>query len=156
MPVRLAHVNLPARDPVALARWYAERFDLEQDGAFAFGPCTLLVFEPGAAAASSRAGHFGFEVDSREEVARFAERFGCEPEVEEDYVGFKARDPEGHAFEVYFEERTAPAPELRPLVARDAAWLREAAAPVGGVEVVSRGALHRLLELPGFVAERAG
>ena len=94
MPVRLAHVNLPARDPAGLARWYAERFDLEQDGAFAFGPGTLLVFEPGAAGAAS--GHFGFEVASRAEVVRLAERFGCEPEVEDDYVGFKARDPEGH------------------------------------------------------------
>jgi ribosomal protein S18 acetylase RimI-like enzyme len=156
MPVRLAHVNLPARDPVGLARWYAERFDLEQDGAFAFAPGTLLVFEPGGPQGPRAGGHFGFEVASRAEVARFADRFGCEPEVEEDYVGFKAHDPEGNRFEVYFEERAARAPDVRPLAAADGPWLRDASAPVGGLEVVSRGALHRLPELPGFVAELGG
>jgi ribosomal protein S18 acetylase RimI-like enzyme len=156
MPVRLAHVNLPARDPVALARWYAERFDLEQDGAFAFAPGTLLVFEPGGVPGPRGAGHFGFEVASRAEAVRFAERFGCEPEVEEDYVGFKARDPEGNRFEVYFEERAAEPPGLRPLEPGDAAWLKQGSAPIGGLEVVSRGVLHRLPDLPGLVAEAGG
>ena len=52
------------------------------------------------------------------------------------------------------EGRTAPL--VRPLVGADAEWLATASEPVGGLEVVSRGALHHLRQLPGFVAEAGG
>jgi GNAT superfamily N-acetyltransferase len=153
---RLAHLNLPARDPKALARWYGERFGLEVDGGFAFGPGTWLAFEHGEPLALPGSTHFGFEAGSRAEVVRLAERFGCEPELEDDYAGFKARDPEGNGFEVYFEARGAEPPRIRSLAPADHAWLAEASLPVGGLQLVSRGALHTLTELPGVVAERRG
>jgi GNAT superfamily N-acetyltransferase len=154
--LRLAHLNLPARDPKALARWYGERFGLDVDGAFASGPGTLLVFEHGEPLALPGNAHFGFEAEDRAEVVRLAERFGCDPELEDDYAGFKARDPEGNGFEVYWEARAGEPPRIRALGPGDHAWLAEAALPVGGLQVVSRGALHTLTELPGFVAERRG
>jgi DNA-3-methyladenine glycosylase I len=154
--LRLAHVNLPARDPKALARWYGERFALTVEGSFAFAPGTLLVFEPGEPAHASGSSHFGFEAAAREEVLRFAEAFGCEAELEDDYAGFKARDPEGNLFEVYWEQRPAEPPRIRALGSEDRAWLAQAAAPIGGLEIVGRDALHRLPELPGLVALRGG
>ena len=48
------------------------------------------------------------------------------------------------------------APLVRPLAGGDAEWLATASEPVGGLEVVSRGALHHLRQLPGFVAEAGG
>jgi ribosomal protein S18 acetylase RimI-like enzyme len=156
MAVRLSHLNLPARDPKAQARWYGERFGLEVDGAFAFGPGTLLAFEPGEPVAPRGSSHFGFEVASRAEVTRLAGVFGCDPEIDEAYAGFKAADPEGNRFEVYCEERSAPAPTIRALSADDGAWLAEASEPLGGLEVVSRGTLHALTALPGVVALRGG
>jgi ribosomal protein S18 acetylase RimI-like enzyme len=156
MALRLAHLNLPARDPKALARWYGERFGLEVDGAFAFGPGTWLAFEHGEPLALPGNTHFGFEAQARAEVVRLAERFGCEPELEDDYAGFKARDPEGNGFEVYWEARAAEPPGIRALGPGDHAWLADASPPVGGMQVVSRGVLHTLAELPGLVAERRG
>lgn len=156
MPVRLAHLNLPSRDPKGLADWYAERFGLEHDGAFAFAPGTLLVFESGEPRALPGNAHFGFEAATRAEVVELAGRFGCEPELDDHFAGFKSRDPEGNAFEVYWEERAPEPARLRALDPSDHDWLRTASLPIGGLHVVSRGALHALLDLPGFVAERRG
>ena len=51
----------------------------------------------------------------------------------------------------------APGPlTIRALATSDADWLRGASEGVGGLVVVSRGALHRLSQLPGFVAEQGG
>jgi len=51
----------------------------------------------------------------------------------------------------------APGPlTIRALATSDADWLRGASEGVGGLVVVSRGALHRLPQLPGFVAEQGG
>jgi GNAT superfamily N-acetyltransferase len=159
--LRLAHVNLPARDPERLARWYADAFGFEARGGFAFAPGSLLVFERGEPARARANSHFGFAVESADAVADWARRF--EPllaplEIEAGYAGFKAADPEGNVFEVYWEPRPFPpdAPALRDFAAGDRAWLGEVAGPVGGTTVVSRGRLHRLPELPGCVAELAG
>jgi ribosomal protein S18 acetylase RimI-like enzyme len=148
-------MSLPARDPERLARWYAERFGLEADGAVARGPGTLLVFEPGEPLAA-RGSAFGFEAATRGEVVRLAQRFGGEPELADDYAGFEARDPEGNGFEVCWKPAAGEAARVRPLGAGDHDWLRTASLPIGGLQVVSRGTLHALLALPGFVAERRG
>jgi 2-hydroxychromene-2-carboxylate isomerase len=95
-PLRLAHANLPARDPEALARWWAETFHLEQRGAFVVGPGTLVAFERDNM-------HVGFAVPTRDEALAWARKLGVEPEIEPRYVGFKVRDPEGHVIEVYWE-----------------------------------------------------
>jgi ribosomal protein S18 acetylase RimI-like enzyme len=156
VPIRLNHVNLPARDPEKLAGWYGERLGLEVEGRNVRGPGTLMVFEPGAPPTVSDEAHFGFEADSRAEVLRLAEELGCGPEIEPYYVGFKCRDPEGNCFEVYWERPAIRLPSVRLLGPEDADWLRVAARPVGGVDVVSRRAVLSLLEIPGFVAVRDG
>ena len=74
-PRRLAHVNLAARDPEALARWYAETFGLEARGAFAYGPAGLLAFEPGSPLAGHANLHVGFEVPTKELVATWGATF---------------------------------------------------------------------------------
>lgn len=102
-PLRLAHVNLPARDPEALARWYAATFQLEARGAFVVGPGTLLAFEPGEPAAAHANLHVGFEVLSPQEVAIWAQRFGTPVEREPRYAATRTRDPEGNAIEIYWE-----------------------------------------------------
>jgi ribosomal protein S18 acetylase RimI-like enzyme len=156
VPIRLNHVNLPARDPQKLAGWYGERLGLEVEGAHVRGPGTLMVFEAGEPQAAAGASHFGFEADSRAEVLRLAEELGCGPEIEPYYVGFKCRDPEGNCFEVYWERPAIRLPSVRMLGPEDAEWLRVAARPLGGVEVIGRRTVLSLLEIPGFVALRDG
>ncbi|RIL04499.1 MAG: hypothetical protein DCC71_13830 [Proteobacteria bacterium] len=102
-PLRLAHVNLPARDPAALARWYAATFSLEARGAFVVGPGTLLAFEPGDPLAAHANLHVGFEVPSRQDVAIWAQRLGTPLEEQPRYAATRTRDPEGNAIEIYWE-----------------------------------------------------
>lgn len=102
-PLRLAHVNLPARDPIALANWYAKTFALEARGAFVIGPGTLLAFESGEPLLDCGKSHIGFEVPSRQEVAAWARRFGAELEEESRAAYTRLRDPEGNAIEIYWE-----------------------------------------------------
>lgn len=53
------------------------------------------------------------------------------------------------------DARTAP--HLRPLTAEDRGWVREfMAAQAGTPRVVSRGVLHQVDTLPGFIASGAG
>jgi hypothetical protein len=96
-------LNLPARDPVALARWYESRLGLRRRGAFVFAPGTLLVFEPGEPLGPRGNTHFGFEVASCEEVAEWARRFEAPLEAEPGFASTKVRDPEGNCFEIYWE-----------------------------------------------------
>lgn len=102
-PIRLAHVNLPARDPEALARWYASTFAMEARGPFVVGPGTLLAFEPGEPALGHGNVHVGFEVRSREEVGIWAERFASALDLEPRAAYTRVRDPEGNAIEIYWE-----------------------------------------------------
>jgi hypothetical protein len=102
-PLRLAHANLPARDPEGLASWWAETFHLERRGAFVVGPGTLVAFEPGEPIGARGNAHVGFEAATRDEALAWARRLGVDPEVEPRYVGLKVRDPEGNAIEIYWE-----------------------------------------------------
>ena len=101
--LRLSRVNLPARDPDALVRWYAERLGLEARGPFAIGPGTRIAFERGEPIEPRGQSHIGFEVSSREEVAAWAERLGAPLESEAGSASAKIRDPEGNQIEIYWE-----------------------------------------------------
>jgi catechol-2,3-dioxygenase len=96
-------VNLPARDPEALARWYAATFGLEARGAFAYGPAGLLAFERGEPLRAHANFHVGFEVPSRGEVDAWARRFGSAVDEEPGYAATRVSDPEGNAIEIYWE-----------------------------------------------------
>jgi 2-hydroxychromene-2-carboxylate isomerase len=102
-PLRLAHVNLPARDPVAIAAWYAKTFALEARGAVVVGPGTLLAFQAGQPLFDRGNAHIGFEVTSRDEVAAWARRFGTAIEEGPRAASTRVRDPEGNGIEIYWE-----------------------------------------------------
>jgi 2-hydroxychromene-2-carboxylate isomerase len=110
--LRLRHVNLAARDPEGLARWYADTFGFEARGAFAAGPIGLLSFEPGEPGGSHANFHIGFEVSTRADVAGWARRFDTAIEEEPGYAATRVRDPEGNAIEIYWEP-AAGAPGTR-------------------------------------------
>ena len=101
--LRLAHVNLAARDPEALARWYADTFGFEARGPFAYGAMGLLSFERGEPIRTHESFHIGFEVPTRTEVEGWARRFGTALEEEPRYAATRTRDPEGNAIEIYWE-----------------------------------------------------
>lgn len=102
--IRLDHVNLPALKPEWLAEWYADMFGFQAKDGFVIGPGTLLVFEKGEPPEYHGNTHFGFRCSSREQVAMWAEKLDADLEAAENYCGFKAQDPEGNVFEVYFEQ----------------------------------------------------
>jgi catechol-2,3-dioxygenase len=102
-PLRLAHLNLPARDPEALARWYANTFGLEARGAFVIGPGTLLAFERGDPLLAGSNAHFGFEVQSARDVAIWAQRFGSLIDEATRAASTRVCDPEGNGIEIYWD-----------------------------------------------------
>jgi catechol 2,3-dioxygenase-like lactoylglutathione lyase family enzyme len=101
MPLSLSHLNLPARDPEALARWYESTFGFERRNTFVLGPGTLLAFEKGDPLGGNV--HFGFGVASATEVVKWAARLGVMPVREEDFASLKKADPEGNVIEIYWE-----------------------------------------------------
>lgn len=156
----LGRITLCARDPERLARWYGDTFGLAVRGRVAGSLGTRLTFEPGEPARAGGA-RFGLRADSAETVRAWRRRLGAPAtslEAGGDRARLRASDPEGNAFEIYWEPHPfAEAPvEVRAFGPADREWLGAMAAPVGGVVVVSRGRRHRLPELPGFVAIQDG
>jgi len=101
--LRLDHINLPARKPDWLAEWYADQFGFTRKAGFVMGAGVLLVFEAGEPLDTRGKPHFGFRCDSREAVAQWAAKFDQGLEDNALYCGFKACDPEGNVFEIYWE-----------------------------------------------------
>jgi catechol 2,3-dioxygenase-like lactoylglutathione lyase family enzyme len=111
-PLALNHLNLPARDPEAQARWYVEKMGFSRNGRFLWSGGTLLVFVKGEAIPSG-ALHFGFKTATRADldawVARLAARGVHVPpvEVDDDYARTLVRDPEGNEIELFHEPVSA-------------------------------------------------
>ena len=103
MPLSLSHLNLPARQPEALAQWYEATFGFERRGTVLIGRNTLIVFEQGEPLGARGNTHFGFSVSTKAEVLTWATKVGKSPMMEEDYVGLKISDPEGNIIEIYWE-----------------------------------------------------
>jgi catechol 2,3-dioxygenase-like lactoylglutathione lyase family enzyme len=107
-PLGLNHLNLPARDPDALRRWYVRMLDFAEHGRFLWSGGTLLVFVKGEPIARSDA-HFGFRVESLDELRAWEKRLrerGANPdpiEGDETYSRTFVTDPEGNGFEVFYE-----------------------------------------------------
>jgi catechol-2,3-dioxygenase len=102
--IQLDHINIPASKPEWLAQWYADNFGFNAHKGFVSGPGTLLVFEAGKPLDYSGNVHFGFRCSSRDKVRAWALKFEANLVEDENYSGFKTKDPEGNLFEVYWEE----------------------------------------------------
>jgi catechol 2,3-dioxygenase-like lactoylglutathione lyase family enzyme len=104
----LNHLNLPARDPEALRRWYVEKLGFRERGAFLWSGGSLLVFVKGTPAGGETL-HFGFRVDSlaalRSWVDALRARGVTVGDIEGDahYSTVYVHDPEGNTFELFFE-----------------------------------------------------
>ena len=99
--LQLQHLNMPARDPQGLARWYAETFDLQADDNKARGPGVLLAFQRGGPINRAPDLHVGFLVPSLAELKRWAERLGGALKEGPEFTAFQIRDPEGNCVELY-------------------------------------------------------
>jgi len=102
------HLNLPARDPAALRRFYVDHLGFEEHGRFLWSAGTLLVFVEGSPLGSDST-HFGFRVESVEVlhawVAEFRKRGIRVDDVRGDatYMTTFIVDPEGNKFELFWE-----------------------------------------------------
>jgi catechol 2,3-dioxygenase-like lactoylglutathione lyase family enzyme len=105
--MRLAHLNFPARDPEALARWYEKELGLERRGCFLHGKDSLLVFEEGEPIGARGNTHLGFAVDSETEVEGWAAHFGAQVESGPGFASTKIRDPDHNCIEIYWEQPTS-------------------------------------------------
>jgi len=97
----LQHINVPARDPHGLAKWYAHTFGLRADEHRVRGPQVLIVFQKGEPVNRSPELHFGLRVPSRAVLDDWAKRLGGEIGVGPEFTAFKVYDPEGNCLELY-------------------------------------------------------
>jgi catechol-2,3-dioxygenase len=95
------HLNLPARDPEGLARWYAQTFGLQADAHRVRGPGLLIAFQPGEPVNRAPELHVGFRVPSVAALTEWANRFGATVKVGSEFTSFQTSDPEGNCVEIY-------------------------------------------------------
>lgn len=107
-PLCLNHLNLPAKEPAKLARWYVEKLEFRSDGRFLWSGGTLLVFIEGDPADSDTV-HFGFRVSTMEDlhswIRTLRDRGVTVGDVHGDghYSTVFIRDPEGNRFELFYQ-----------------------------------------------------
>ena len=117
--MRLQHLALSVRDQERAVDFYARFFRFDPSTARRYPDGVVIVHDPdGFALALGPADpeergigfpHFGFEMESPEEVRSLRERLVAEDvdlvedEESETYVGFKCLDPDGHVVEVAWE-----------------------------------------------------
>jgi catechol-2,3-dioxygenase len=98
----LDHLNMPARDPEGLARWYGETFDLQVKDRAARGPGVLLVFVKGDPVNRAPELHIGLHVPSMAALKDWAKKFNnAELNPGPEFTSFRCFDPEGNCIEVY-------------------------------------------------------
>lgn len=98
---RLDHLNLPARDPDGLARWYAQTFGLQADGHRVRGPGVLIAFQAGEPVRRAPELHVGFRVPSMQVLNEWAGKLGKPVKKGEEFNSFQTFDPEGNCLEIY-------------------------------------------------------
>jgi catechol 2,3-dioxygenase-like lactoylglutathione lyase family enzyme len=117
--MRLQHLALAVRDQQRAIAFYARFFRFDPQTAHTYPDGVVIVHDPdgfalalGPAEAGERGSgfpHFGFEMESPDEVRRLQARLVAdgvelvEHEESETYVGFKCLDPDGHIIEVAWE-----------------------------------------------------
>lgn len=98
----LDHVQMPARDPEGLARWYAQTFALQAKENRVCGPGLLIVFQPGEPVARAPALHVGFHVPSMAALTEWAEKLGAKVvSGKTEFASLSMFDPEGNGVELY-------------------------------------------------------
>lgn len=102
----LDHINLPARDPVRLASWYALKLGLETTEHGVKGPGILINFSQGEPLNAGTRLHFGFRVESKADVAAWADHLNVPIAFDEhDFFAARVTDPDGNLFEIYWDKR---------------------------------------------------
>jgi len=101
MSLKLEHLNLPARDPEGLARWYADNFGLRADRHLVRGPGVLIAFQRGEPIGQPDMLHLGLRVPSLEALDAWARKFGVETKAGPEFTTIKVFDPDGYCIEMY-------------------------------------------------------
>ena len=98
---RLEHIQIPARDPEGLARWYADSFGLRHDGNKARDDSVLIVFVKGEPVPTRGELHFGLRLPSNQELQTWAAKLDGKVTAGAEYNAFRVYDPEGNCIELY-------------------------------------------------------
>ena len=98
---QLDHLNMPAKDPEALARWYAQTFGLEADAHRVRGQGVLIAFQAGEPVNRAPELHIGFRVASMAALTEWARKFGAQLTTGGEFASFRTLDPEGNCVEIY-------------------------------------------------------
>ncbi len=99
--LQLEHLNIPARDPLGLAQWYAQTFGLKAEKHLVRGPGVLIAFVKGEPINRPDDVHVGFRVPSIAALNDWAKKFGAEPKAGAEFTTFRTPDPEGNCLELY-------------------------------------------------------
>lgn len=99
--LQLDHLNIPARDPEGLAKWYADTFGLRHDGNKARADRVLIVFQKGDPVNRSPELHMGLRVPSMATLEEWRGKLGGEIYKGPEFAAFKVFDPEGNCVELY-------------------------------------------------------
>jgi len=99
--ILLDHLNMPARDPEGLARWYADTFALQADAHRVRGPGLLIVFQAGEPVNRAPEFHIGLRVPSMAALKQWAAKLDKQPTPGAEFTSFRTSDPEGNCIEVY-------------------------------------------------------
>lgn len=104
----LNHLNIPSPDPEALRTWYAEVLGLRPHGPMLYGGRSVFNIVAGERLPDTF--HFGFWLDSKEDVQRWATHLQAHGvrlhrgyEDHGDYATAYFHDPDGNVFELFFE-----------------------------------------------------
>ncbi len=103
--IQLDHLNIPAKDPLGLAQWYARTFGLKAEKHVARGPGVLIAFQQGEPINRSADLHMGFRVPSLDALNDWAKKFNAEPIAGPEFTSFRTTDPEGNGVEFYTPNR---------------------------------------------------
>jgi catechol 2,3-dioxygenase-like lactoylglutathione lyase family enzyme len=99
--IQLDHLNLPARDPEGLARWYAQTFGLRADRHLVRGPGVLIAFQIGEPVNRAPEMHIGMRVPSLAALTEWAGKFGVQVSTGSEFASFRTHDPDGNCIELY-------------------------------------------------------
>jgi catechol 2,3-dioxygenase-like lactoylglutathione lyase family enzyme len=99
--LRLEHLNLPARDPETLVRWYAQTLGLRADRHLVRGDGVLIAFQAGEPVNRAPELHIGLRVPSMAALNEWANKFGAQITTGSEFASFRTSDPEGNCLELY-------------------------------------------------------